>query len=327
MSGAGQELGQVKSHAIPAIRLARSLTALTVLLSLTACIGGGGKTTAPPTTATATGSIIPGTDGAPAGNVDVSGLSDAIPKVEPVTRAGNKNPYTVFGKTYHLLPVGSAYREVGTASWYGTKFHGRKTANGETYDMYGMSAAHKTLPIPSYVKVTNLDNQRSAIVRVNDRGPFHGDRIIDLSYAAAKKLGYAGPGTARVQVEAVDPGAYQANTVESPRLVSSEQTSAVFPATLVPAVSTPSADGYRLPGNTFLQVGAFASLNAAETLQSRVATVTARPTSIREALNASGKLFRVLVGPFSSTIQLRNIRESLIQAERLEPFVVYDSLQ
>ncbi|MFP3519286.1 septal ring lytic transglycosylase RlpA family protein, partial [Pseudomonas sp. SIMBA_077] len=93
----------------------------------------------------------------------------------------------------------------GTASWYGTKFHGQNTANGEVYDLYGMSAAHKTLPLPSYVKVTNLDNNRSVILRVNDRGPFYSDRIIDLSYAAAKKLGYAETGTARVKVEGIDP--------------------------------------------------------------------------------------------------------------------------
>ena len=106
----------------------------------------------------------------------------ATPKYEPRTKAGNKNPYTVWGKTYQVLPTALGYSETGHASWYGPKFHGRDTSNGEVFDMYAVSAAHKTLPIPSYVKVTNLANQRSLWVRVNDRGPFIGERLIDLSY-------------------------------------------------------------------------------------------------------------------------------------------------
>ena len=315
------------------------LLALTALMLLTACTMGGRISTSTSTSASTTSSI-PGVDGAPTGNVDVSRIPDAVPKAELVTRAGNKNPYSVFGKTYHLLPAGSAYREEGTASWYGTKFHGRKTANGETYDMYGMTAAHKTLPIPSYVKVTNLANQRSVIVRVNDRGPFHGDRIIDLSYAAAKKLAYAGPGTARVQVEAIDPGRYQNNTVEQPYISSASQTStaqtstvlaAVVPAATALAESSPeiatTTETYRLPSNTFLQIGAFSSLKAAATLQERVVARTAPSTAIYEVKKAGGRLFKVLVGPFSNHNELRNIREALIQTERLSPFVVYDALK
>ena len=310
------------------------LLALTALMSLTACTMGGRVSTSASTT-----SSIPGVDGAPTGDVDVSRIPDAVPKTESVTRAGNKNPYTVFGKTYHLLPAGSAYRAEGMASWYGTKFHGRKTANGETYDMYGMTAAHKTLPIPSYVKVTNLANQRSVIVRVNDRGPFHGNRIIDLSYAAAKKLAYAGPGTARVQVEAIDPGDYQNNTVEQPHISSRTQTStqtstvlaAVVPAATALAESAPeitaTAETYRLPSNTFLQIGAFSSLKAAATLQERVVARTAPSTAVYEVEKAGGRLFKVLVGPFSNHDELRNIREALIQTERLSPFVVYDALK
>lgn len=142
-------------------------------------------------------------DGAPWWDVDVSRIPDAIPTLH--TGPYKANPYTVLGKTYFPIPDASNYVAVGTASWYGTKFHGQNTANGEVYDLYGMSAAHKTLPLPSYVRVTNLDNNRSVILRVNDRGPFYSDRIIDLSYAAAKKLGYAETGTARVKVEGIDP--------------------------------------------------------------------------------------------------------------------------
>ena len=262
--------------------LASRTVVLLALMFLSACTMDG-------RVATSTTSSIPGVDGAPTGDVDVSRIPDAVPKAELVTRAGNKNPYSVFGKTYHLLPAGSAYREEGTASWYGTKFHGRKTANGETYDMYGMTAAHKTLPIPSYVKVTNLANQRSVIVRVNDRGPFHGNRIIDLSYAAAKKLAYAGPGTARVQVEAIDPGGYQNNTVEQPRVLSSASQTSTVLAAAVPAATalaesapeiTTTTETYRLPSNTFLQIGAFSSLKAAATLQERVIARTAPSTAV-----------------------------------------------
>jgi len=142
-------------------------------------------------------------DGAPWWDVDVSRIPDATPTLH--TGPYKANPYTVLGKTYFPLTDSKRYVAQGTASWYGTKFHGQNTANGEVYDLYGMSAAHKTLPLPSYVRVTNLDNNRSVILRVNDRGPFYSDRIIDLSYAAAKKLGYAEIGTARVKVEGIDP--------------------------------------------------------------------------------------------------------------------------
>ena len=142
-------------------------------------------------------------DGAPWWDVDVSRIPDATPTLH--TGPYKANPYTVLGKTYFPLQESKTYVASGTASWYGTKFHGQNTANGEVYDLYGMSAAHKTLPLPSYVRVTNLDNNKSVVLRVNDRGPFYSDRIIDLSYAAAKKLGYAETGTARVKVEGIDP--------------------------------------------------------------------------------------------------------------------------
>ncbi len=142
-------------------------------------------------------------DGAPWWDVDVSRIPDATPTLH--SGPYKANPYTVLGKTYFPMQESKTYVASGTASWYGTKFHGQNTANGEVYDLYGMSAAHKTLPLPSYVRVTNLDNNKSVVLRVNDRGPFYSDRIIDLSYAAAKKLGYAETGTARVKVEGIDP--------------------------------------------------------------------------------------------------------------------------
>jgi len=147
-----------------------------------------------------------GRDGPPAGSppVNLDRVADAKPRSEPL-HPGANNPYTVLGKKYVPHRSLQPYRARGNASWYGRKFHGRLTSSGERYDMYAMTAAHTVLPIPSYVRVTHLGNGRSVIVRVNDRGPFHADRIIDLSYAAAYKLGLVNAGSARVEVEIILP--------------------------------------------------------------------------------------------------------------------------
>jgi rare lipoprotein A len=143
-----------------------------------------------------------GGDIAQGGDRDVP---DAVPKAEPRSRYGNPASYVVFGKRYYTKDDGAGHVERGLASWYGPGFHGRKTSSGERYDMHAMTAAHKTLPLPTYAQVTNLDNGRSAVVRINDRGPFHGDRVIDLSRAAAAKLGVLAKGTAKVEVRALEP--------------------------------------------------------------------------------------------------------------------------
>ena len=159
----------------------RKFLLLTVILAVAGCASLPGlKRPAPPSTTPANG-----------------------PPIAPFT-AGNKTPYEVFGEVYEVMPDSFGYLEIGVASWYGKKFHGRLTSNGEVYDMYQVSAAHKSLPIPSMAKVTNLDNGKHVILRINDRGPFHDNRIIDLSYAAAKALGYSDKGLAPVVVEAVD---------------------------------------------------------------------------------------------------------------------------
>lgn len=133
-------------------------------------------------------------------------VPDAVPQPEPRSRRGNARTYEVFGETHHVMQSSQGYRETGIASWYGQKFHGHETSNGEIYDMYAMSAAHRNLPIPTYVRVTNLDNQKQVVVRINDRGPFVGEeRIIDLSYAAAYRLGMLSQGTAQVRVESLPP--------------------------------------------------------------------------------------------------------------------------
>lgn len=291
-----------------------ALAALLAVLLLAGCFGSRG-----PGGASA--------DGASAREVDRD-FPDVTPRREPITRAGNKNPYTVLGKTYHLLPTADGYRETGVASWYGTKFHGRATSNGEPYDMFAMTAAHKTLPIPAYVRVTNLENDRSAIVRVNDRGPFHDDRIIDLSYAAAKKLGVFDRGTARVEVVAIDPSTYQRNSVEVPRIGARASRSAHLlgpaPAGIKdgpPLAGAAGGKGGPSPG-AFLQVGSFTSLKSARSLQARVEQRVATPALVRSTRVAGRDMFRVLIGPFADTAQLHNMREVLVQAERLDPLVV-----
>jgi len=138
-------------------------------------------------------------------DVDLDTISDAVPREEPLAAYGNLREYEVLGTVYRVLESAEGYEEEGTASWYGEEFHGRPTSSGELYDMYGMTAAHRTLPLPTYVEITNLGNGKRVVVRVNDRGPFHGDRLIDVSYAAAHRLGMVGHGTARVRVRALLP--------------------------------------------------------------------------------------------------------------------------
>ncbi len=239
--------------------------------------------------------------------IDTRKVANAVPKVEPITRAGNKSPYQVFGKTYFVLPTSKDYKEVGIASWYGTKFHGRKTSNGEIYNMYAMTAAHKSLPIPSYVRVTNLENKRSIIVRVNDRGPFHGPRLIDLSYVAALKLGFADKGTAKVLIEAIDPSGSQDRLPPTPVVK--------LPA----AAETPNPESsVTINQGSFLQVGAFDNAAAAQILQKKVRQYTALPILIQQ----QDSLFKVWVGPIADSIELALIKRTLQQAANVSGFTV-----
>ena len=143
-------------------------------------------------------------DSAPINKIDVSSINHITPKYEPKSRIGNPKNYKVFGQKYNVMSSSENFTQTGIASWYGVKFHGRNTSNGDAYDMYELTAAHKSLPLPTYVEVTNLENNKSLIVRVNDRGPFHDNRIIDLSYAAAAKLGVLAKGTAKVFIKAIN---------------------------------------------------------------------------------------------------------------------------
>ncbi len=235
-------------------------------------------------------------DRGPDRDIDVSNLPDAIPRRELVRLAGNKTPYTVLGKTYHVNFESSGYSEVGYASWYGKKFHGRHTSNGEIYDMFGMTAAHKTLPIPSYVRVTNLNNQKTIVVRVNDRGPFHDGRIIDLSYAAAKRLDFHQQGTARVRVDIIE---------------------AVEPAL---AGDGERISGIQLADNTYLQAGAFSRKEGALALQKRIKGLTQFGTRIHSESNR--QLHKVLIGPVVYQDDLLHLRRVLLDADLGESYVV-----
>lgn len=157
-------------------------------------------------------------DGPPELDIDVTHIPNATPKVEPLSRFGNPTKYEVFGKNYRTMPHSRGYAAEGTASWYGRKFHGQRTSSGEPYDMYGMTAAHRSLPLPTYAKIENLHNGKEVIVKINDRGPFVKDRLIDLSYAAAKKLGIHASGTGKVRITAIDPVAWHKQQKEHTRL-------------------------------------------------------------------------------------------------------------
>lgn len=249
-------------------------------------------------------------DGTPSRQLDPDDIRDAVPKRETVTRAGNKSPYTVLGKTYTLLPTAKGYRARGTASWYGTKFHGRTTANGESYDVYAMTAAHTTLPIPSYVRVTNLDNGRQAVVRVNDRGPFAHGRIIDLSYAAATKLGFAHKGTASVEVEAIDVDNWPPSRAVAAAPIAVRSTARPVPVaqpvrTAAPVVSATAA------GSLYVQVGAFSNAQSAESLRRKLQQATARPVEVSPSASPP-TLFRVRVGPLATRAEAEQVRAELL---------------
>lgn len=258
-------------------------------------------------------------DRAPSGGFDASGLSDARPTYEKPRRAGNKSPYTVWGKQYQVIGSNDGYVARGTASWYGEKFHGHKTSNGETFDMYAMSAAHKSLRIPGYARVTNLDNGRSVIVRVNDRGPFHGDRLIDLSYAAAKKLGYQSRGTARVEVAAITVRPDGSMMLAGQPFVPGETVD--YPESRV------VASGQMTTGNRglFVQLGSFSSRDPAEKLLGRAQAVLENPIRVRAIDTASGRFHRVQVGPFADEDSARQTQSLLESRGFAQSILLTDS--
>ncbi len=223
---------------------------------------------------------------------DLHAVADAVPRIEPLHRFANR-PYQVFGRDYVPLTEVAPFRQRGAASWYGRRFHGGKTSSGELYDMYAMSAAHPTLPIPSYARVTHSASGRSVVVRINDRGPFHSERAIDLSYAAAFRLGFAELGSALVDIEAVLPG---------------ERMAATLP---------PQAE----PKGVYLQLGAFSARESAENFRARVVRELAW---LAEAIHviAGGALFRLHLGPYRSQDEARPVAERIRAELNVAPLYV-----
>ncbi len=240
-------------------------------------------------------------DGPPNFYVDETRVLNAVPKPEPLAKYGNMNSYVVFGKRYFRLKSSQDYQAVGVASWYGTQFHARNTSSGEPYNMLAMTAAHKTLPLPTYVEVTNLKNKRTIIVKVNDRGPFSSNRLIDLSYVAAKKLGMLAHGTALVKIKAINPYTFgrDAGIYFASRHVKSLPQS---------TSSWHASASDRNP--VYLQVGAFRNKSNAQQLQQRLISLLATPVKVAMPTDKRN-LYRVQVGPFKDMYTANRMSDRL----------------
>ena len=267
--------------------------------------------TAPPVTKSKGGGYY--LDDGPEDNppANLSDIPDAQPRDEPLHRYANK-PYVALGRQYVPEPESAEFRQRGLASWYGRRFHGKPTSSGEPYDMYGMTAAHPTMPIPSYARVTNVANGRSVVVRINDRGPFLNNRVIDLSYAAAHKLGYIAKGSALVDVERV--------------YADSEDTGVAVAAVAAPtATKTKTAEETKsnvANAGIYVQVGAFSARTNAESLRSRITREIAESLDRAIEVVSHQGLFRVRLGPYTSHGEALNIAEQLKRQLDIKPYIV-----
>jgi len=242
-------------------------------------------------------------DGPPAVSIDITQIKDAVPKVEPLSRYGNHSPYIVNNKRYEVLKSAVGYQAEGIASWYGTKFHGRRTSSWELYDLNAMTAAHRSLPLPTYVRVTNLQNQREVIVRVNDRGPFHDERIIDLSYAAANKLVFVEQGTVAVRVEAIVPTTPSNNT--------ESKESAANITTVETLENTESI---------YIQVGAFKDLARSKQLKNVLSASIQEPIHI--VPNPARDMHRVRIGPVKNEQAAHSLKKLLMTTQQVDPIIL-----
>ena len=240
---------------------------------------------------------------------DIEAIPDAVPKAEPLHKFAN-NPYTVMGQQYVPETNVKPYKARGIASWYGKKFHGQKTSSGERYDMYGMTAAHPKLPIPSYARVTNLKTNKSVVVRINDRGPFHSDRLIDLSYTAAYKLGIVQFGSAAVEVESLNPNKDNATVVATVQPVLEK------PLPLEPVVPIASDKS-----GIYLQLGAFSSADNASQFSSKIKQQLGSLSDALHILPRQG-IFRVNLGPYASQSEALQVANRLRQDLAISPLVV-----
>lgn len=258
-------------------------------------------------------------DGPPrSGSGSIRGLpDDAVPRRERPSKYGNGPVYEVLGQRYSVMPSSSGYKERGVASWYGKKFHGRLTSNREPYDMYAMTAAHKTLPLPTYVRVRNLSNNKSIVVRVNDRGPFVHNRIIDLSYSAALKLDMVKDGTSLVEVEAIS---FDAPAGDRPV----RQTTAAPPPDVTPVPAPPPAPGAATENRIYVQVGAFGDRANAQRRLSALHSGGLGTSFILEDTSGGTTFYRVRIGPIKSVIQYDIIVEELENIGITDPYLITD---
>ena len=252
-------------------------------------------------------------DGPPSGSSRIPDMpGDAVPRPEPRSKYGNGPVYEVFGKRYTVMPSSDGYRERGVASWYGKKFHGNLTSNRETYDMYEMTAAHKTLPLPTYVRVRNLRNNKSIVVRVNDRGPFVHNRIIDLSYSAAMKLDMIKDGTSLVEVTAIN--------FEKPQ--GDRPTRASTPSAPPPPQSAPAPAPADVSNNVYVQVGAFGDRANAERRLEALSLGGISGAFIHEERSADRVLYRVRIGPVADVVQYDVLVEELEGIGITDPYLI-----
>ncbi len=272
-------------------------------------------------------------DSAPKKPTRIDRSEKVIPKVEPKSKYGNPKSYVVFGQRYYTLPSAKGYVEQGIASWYGTKFHGRRTSSGETYDMYAMTAAHKTLPLPTYARVTNKKNGRSIIVRINDRGPFHDNRIIDLSYAAATKLGIVTTGTGLVEVRAIDP---RRQTTKPIPATATKSTKPVLPKDIVdvaePASSVeiiepslPTAEELENDVGIFVQLGAFRSQENALKLRDTFTAHQVGQLSVKQQVFEDVPIYKVWIGPLDTVEQADDTVKKITQLGHKEYKLVFQN--
>ena len=260
---------------------------------------------------------------------------DAVPKVEPLSKYGNRfkkgstNTYTALGKRYHVVSTSKGYRARGGCSWYGTQFHGRRTSSGEKYDMFAMTAAHPTLPLPSYVKVTNLENGNNVIVKLTDRGPFHKGRIIDVSYAAATKLGMIGKGTAHVEVESVDPRDH-GGFVHKPKGIRSPFKQAPLKSDRLyaqneadePLSKKEAKNRAAKKEKVYLQLGDYSYRSRAETVVKQVERLSTLPTHVTTQGNLSSQRYLVKIGPFRDREEAIKLTQKLARAQLPPPVVI-----
>ena len=243
---------------------------------------------------------------------NLASIPNAVPKIEPL-RKSNMRPYVVLGKTYTPMTALGPYKKRGIASWYGRRYHGKKTASGEIYNMYDMTAAHTTLPLPSYARVTNIKNKKSVIVRINDRGPFLSNRLIDLSYTAAYKLDVLDSGSAWVEVESILPGkAVTKVTIEPPT------------PTALTSVSRSASNTNVTPPDTsrvYLQLAAFSAHISADTFLARMRTELPEFTNTL-AITAKNGLFKVHAGPYSNQILARQAADKISQNVSISPILL-----